>query len=71
MASCSPPRPLTDPGPQLSAGGTAGKAADLEKRPFHTARRTAITNMAAAGVPLEVAASIVGHAPIRMTAEVY
>ncbi|HKY14105.1 MAG TPA: site-specific integrase [Microthrixaceae bacterium] len=47
------------------------KAADLEKRPFHAARRTAITNMAAAGVPLEVAASIVGHASIRMTAEVY
>jgi len=47
------------------------KAADLEKRPFHAARRTAITNMAEAGVPLEVAASIVGHASIRMTAEVY
>ncbi len=47
------------------------KAAGLDKRPFHAARRTAITNMAEAGVPLEVAASIVGHASIRMTAEVY
>jgi len=45
-------------------------ASDLEKRPFHAARWTAITNMAEAGVPLEVAASIVGHASIRMTAEV-
>jgi len=47
------------------------KSAELDKRPFHAARRTAITNMAEAGVPLEVAASIVGHASIRMTAEVY
>lgn len=45
--------------------------AKLDRRPFHAARRTAITNMAERGVPLEVAASIVGHASIRMTAEVY
>ena len=47
------------------------KAIGVPRRPFHAARRTAITNMAEAGVPLEVAASIVGHASIRMTAEVY
>lgn len=46
-------------------------ACGLDRRPFHATRRTAITNMAERGVPLEVAAAIVGHASIRMTAEVY
>jgi len=43
----------------------------LEPRPFHATRRTAVTMMAEAGVPLEVAANIVGHSSIRMTADVY
>lgn len=43
----------------------------LADRPFHSTRRTAITMMAEAGVPLEVAANIVGHSSIRMTADVY
>lgn len=43
----------------------------LADRPFHSTRRTAVTMMAEAGVPLEVAANIVGHSSIRMTADVY
>lgn len=43
----------------------------LAARPFHSTRRTAVTLMAEAGVPLQVAANIVGHSSIRMTAEVY
>lgn len=43
----------------------------LAARPFHATRRTAVTLMAEAGVPLQVAANIVGHSSIRMTAEVY
>lgn len=46
-------------------------AAGLADRPFHATRRTAVTLMAEAGVPLQVAANIVGHASIRMTADVY
>lgn len=45
--------------------------AGLERRTFHSTRRTAITHMAEAGVALEVAASIVGHASITTTADVY
>lgn len=43
----------------------------IADRPFHSTRRTAVTLMAEAGVPLQVAANIVGHSSIRMTAEVY
>ena len=45
--------------------------AELSARPFHAARRTAVSLMAESGVPLEVASRIVGHASIRMTADVY
>jgi len=45
--------------------------AGLGRRPLHAARRTAVTLMAEAGIPIEVAANIVGHSTIRMTAEVY
>lgn len=45
--------------------------ADIPLRPFHATRRTAVSLMAEAGVPLEVASRIVGHASIRMTADVY
>jgi integrase len=45
--------------------------AGLDQRPMHAARRTAVTLMAESGIPLEVAANIVGHSTIRMTAEVY
>ena len=38
---------------------------------MHAARRTAVTLMAEAGIPIEVTANIVGHSTIRMTAEVY
>jgi integrase len=47
------------------------KAAKLRDRPMHSTRRTAVTLMAEAGVPLEVVASLVGHSTIRMTAETY
>lgn len=43
----------------------------IAARPFHATRRTAVTLMAEAGVPLQVAANIVGHSSIRMTAEIY
>lgn len=46
-------------------------AAKLSPRPFHATRRTAVSLMAEAGVPLEVASRIIGHASIRMTADVY
>lgn len=45
--------------------------AGLQERPFHAARRTAVTLMAESGIPLEVASRIIGHASIRMTADVY
>ena len=45
--------------------------AGIAQRPFHATRRTAVSLMAEAGVPLEVASRIVGHASIRMTADVY
>lgn len=47
------------------------KLAGIDPRPMHAARRTAVTLMAEAGIPIEVAANIVGHSTIRMTAEVY
>lgn len=46
-------------------------AAGLARRSFHSTRRTAITHMAEAGVPLEVAAAIVGHSSITVTADIY
>ena len=46
---------------QVGSDVTAGQALyELDRRPYHATRRTAIINMAEAGVPLEVAASIVG-----------
>ncbi len=47
------------------------KALRLDRRPFHATRRTAVTNMAAAGVPMEVCAAIVGHSSTRVTTEIY
>lgn len=47
------------------------KLAGLPPRPFHSTRRTAITHMAEAGVPLEVAANLVGHSSIVVTADIY
>lgn len=43
----------------------------LPRVTFHDLRHSAATNMAVAGVPLQVIANILGHSTIRVTADLY
>jgi integrase len=45
--------------------------AEVGRRRFHASRHTAATLMLNAGVPLEVVSSILGHAGLSITADVY
>jgi integrase len=45
--------------------------AKLPHRTIHQLRHIAVSNLLAAGVPLEVVSSIVGHSSIRVTKDVY
>ena len=44
---------------------------DLPYKPFHTLRKTYCTRLCKAGVPIQVAASIMGHSSIAVTAQYY
>src|SRR5690606_3725833 len=47
------------------------KRAGVRHRKFHTTRHTAISTMAAMGVPLKVIQEVAGHATLATTADIY